>query len=165
MDSSFDLDSVNRQFLIDSSASASHCLADFTADSSTFYDESCGTRSPSDDSLTSGSDAESAYSSPDQRSSDSGTGGTSLRAANSSIGSRSWRRKRRCGHQQVHQRQAANLRERRRMQSINDAFEGLRTHIPTLPYEKRLSKVIVKVVWVNIFDLSSNASLNGAVDW
>lgn len=40
------------------------------------------------------------------------------------------------------QRQAANLRERRRMQSINEAFEGLRTHIPTLPYEKRLSKVI-----------------------
>ncbi|XP_061653749.1 pancreas transcription factor 1 subunit alpha [Phyllopteryx taeniolatus] len=38
-------------------------------------------------------------------------------------------------------RQAANIRERRRMQSINDAFEGLRTHIPTLPYEKRLSKV------------------------
>ena len=139
MDSSFDLESVNRQFLIDSSASASHCLADFTADSSTFYDESCGTRSPSYDSLASGSDAESSYSSPDQRSSDSGAG--TIRAANSSIGSRSWRRKRRCGHQQVHQRQAANLRERRRMQSINDAFEGLRTHIPTLPYEKRLSKV------------------------
>ncbi|UYV66144.1 PTF1A [Cordylochernes scorpioides] len=39
------------------------------------------------------------------------------------------------------QRHAANLRERRRMQSINDAFEGLRAHIPTLPYEKRLSKV------------------------
>lgn len=39
------------------------------------------------------------------------------------------------------QRQAANLRERRRMQSINEAFEGLRAHIPTLPYEKRLSKV------------------------
>lgn len=35
-------------------------------------------------------------------------------------------------------RQAANVRERRRMQSINDAFEGLRSHIPTLPYEKRL---------------------------
>lgn len=33
------------------------------------------------------------------------------------------------------------MRERRRMQSINDAFEGLRAHIPTLPYEKRLSKV------------------------
>lgn len=27
------------------------------------------------------------------------------------------------------------------MQSINEAFEGLRSHIPTLPYEKRLSKV------------------------
>ncbi|XP_015681508.1 pancreas transcription factor 1 subunit alpha-like [Protobothrops mucrosquamatus] len=38
-------------------------------------------------------------------------------------------------------RQAANVRERRRMQSINNAFEGLRSHIPTLPYEKRLSKV------------------------
>ena len=38
-------------------------------------------------------------------------------------------------------RNAANLRERKRMQSINEAFEGLRSHIPTLPYEKRLSKV------------------------
>lgn len=43
--------------------------------------------------------------------------------------------------QQIQQRQAANMRERRRMQSINEAFEGLRAHIPTLPYEKRLSKV------------------------
>ena len=51
------------------------------------------------------------------------------------------RRRRRCPEQQVHQRQAANQRERRRMQSINEAFEGLRAHIPTLPYEKRLSKV------------------------
>ena len=39
------------------------------------------------------------------------------------------------------QRQAANMRERRRMQSINDAFEGLRIHLPTLPYEKKISKV------------------------
>jgi transcription factor 1a len=46
-----------------------------------------------------------------------------------------------CASQQAQQRHAANLRERRRMQSINEAFEGLRTHIPTLPYEKRLSKV------------------------
>ncbi|XP_014665470.1 PREDICTED: pancreas transcription factor 1 subunit alpha-like [Priapulus caudatus] len=51
------------------------------------------------------------------------------------------RRKKRCPDQLVHQRQAANQRERKRMLSINDAFEGLRTHIPTLPYEKRLSKV------------------------
>ena len=43
--------------------------------------------------------------------------------------------------QQAQQRHAANLRERKRMLSINDAFEGLRHHIPTLPYEKRLSKV------------------------
>ncbi|XP_069699347.1 pancreas transcription factor 1 subunit alpha isoform X2 [Periplaneta americana] len=49
------------------------------------------------------------------------------------------RRRSKCPQQQ--QRQAANLRERKRMQSINDAFEGLRAHIPTLPYEKRLSKV------------------------
>ncbi|RZF45767.1 hypothetical protein LSTR_LSTR012939 [Laodelphax striatellus] len=51
------------------------------------------------------------------------------------------RRLGKCPQQQMQQRQAANLRERRRMQSINDAFEGLRAHIPTLPYEKRLSKV------------------------
>ena len=135
MNSSFDLESVNRQFLM-ASSSSSHCLADFTADSSTFYDESCGTRSPSDDSELISDDAESAYSSSPDRS-DSATSSSLLNSG----GARSWRRKRRCGHQQVHQRQAANLRERRRMQSINDAFEGLRTHIPTLPYEKRLSKV------------------------
>uniref|UniRef100_A0A8C4R975 Pancreas transcription factor 1 subunit alpha n=1 Tax=Eptatretus burgeri TaxID=7764 RepID=A0A8C4R975_EPTBU len=38
-------------------------------------------------------------------------------------------------------RYAANQRERRRMESINRAFQGLRSHIPTLPYERRLSKV------------------------
>ncbi|KAM6919432.1 pancreas transcription factor 1 subunit alpha [Lycodopsis pacificus] len=51
------------------------------------------------------------------------------------------RRRMRSDTEMQHLRQAANVRERRRMQSINDAFEGLRTHIPTLPYEKRLSKV------------------------
>lgn len=51
------------------------------------------------------------------------------------------RRKKKGVHQQVHQRHAANQRERKRMLSINEAFEGLRAHIPTLPYEKRLSKV------------------------
>lgn len=35
------------------------------------------------------------------------------------------RKKRKCLQQQVQQRQAANMRERRRMQSINDAFEGM----------------------------------------
>lgn len=39
------------------------------------------------------------------------------------------------------QRFAANIRERRRMLSINSAFEHLRQHVPTFPYEKRLSKI------------------------
>ncbi|KRX99493.1 Pancreas transcription factor 1 subunit alpha [Trichinella pseudospiralis] len=47
---------------------------------------------------------------------------------------------------QLRQRRAANLRERRRMQSINDAFDGLRHRIPTLPYEKRLSKFLQEVL-------------------
>ncbi|KAJ0059278.1 hypothetical protein NL108_012692 [Boleophthalmus pectinirostris] len=51
------------------------------------------------------------------------------------------RRRLRSERELLQLRQAANVRERRRMQSINDAFEGLRSHIPTLPYEKRLSKV------------------------
>lgn len=39
------------------------------------------------------------------------------------------------------QRFDANVRERRRMLSINSAFEHLRLHVPTFPYEKRLSKI------------------------
>lgn len=38
-------------------------------------------------------------------------------------------------------RHAANIRERRRMLSINSAFEELRSRVPTFPYEKRLSKI------------------------
>jgi len=34
-----------------------------------------------------------------------------------------------------------NVRERRRMCSINVAFVELRRYIPTFPYEKRLSKI------------------------
>nr|KAG5690841.1 hypothetical protein BaRGS_031193 [Batillaria attramentaria] len=42
----------------------------------------------------------------------------------------------------VMQRKAANMRERRRMKSINDAFETLRTCIPAnVQAERRLSKV------------------------
>ncbi|XP_033212101.1 pancreas transcription factor 1 subunit alpha-like [Belonocnema kinseyi] len=74
-----------------------------------------------------------------------------------------------CPRQVVQQRQAANMRERRRMQSINDAFEGLRAHIPTLPYEKRLSKVDtlkLAIGYINFLnDLvradKGNESLNG----
>ncbi|OXB56043.1 hypothetical protein ASZ78_005379 [Callipepla squamata] len=57
------------------------------------------------------------------------------------LGSAKRRRRERSEAELQQLRQAANVRERRRMQSINDAFEGLRSHIPTLPYEKRLSKV------------------------
>ncbi|XP_057368237.1 uncharacterized protein LOC130689216 isoform X1 [Daphnia carinata] len=45
------------------------------------------------------------------------------------------------------QRFAANIRERKRMlrffrcDSINSAFDELRIHVPTFPYEKRLSKI------------------------
>uniref|UniRef100_A0A0M3HR64 BHLH domain-containing protein n=1 Tax=Ascaris lumbricoides TaxID=6252 RepID=A0A0M3HR64_ASCLU len=38
-------------------------------------------------------------------------------------------------------RRAANVRERKRMCSINVAFAKLRRFIPTFPYEKRLSKI------------------------
>ena len=39
------------------------------------------------------------------------------------------------------QRFQANVRERKRMLSINSAFEELRFHVPTFPFEKRLSKI------------------------
>ncbi|XP_053200616.1 probable serine/threonine-protein kinase roco9 isoform X2 [Panonychus citri] len=39
------------------------------------------------------------------------------------------------------ERRAANVRERRRMISINSGFEELRIHVPTFPFEKRLSKI------------------------
>ncbi|CAG5120917.1 unnamed protein product [Candidula unifasciata] len=38
-------------------------------------------------------------------------------------------------------RATANVRERKRMMSINGAFEELRLHVPTFPFEKRLSKI------------------------
>lgn len=54
--------------------------------------------------------------------------------------------KRRARRLEIHQpykvqRHAANIRERKRMLSINSAFEELRCHVPTFPYEKRLSKI------------------------
>ncbi|XP_019874234.1 pancreas transcription factor 1 subunit alpha [Aethina tumida] len=82
----------------------------------------------------------------DENSSDSGTSSCSYNSdqenhTDSKDKIHRHRRRNKCPQQQIQQRQAANLRERKRMQSINDAFEGLRAHIPTLPYEKRLSKV------------------------
>lgn len=39
------------------------------------------------------------------------------------------------------QRQAANVRERRRMFNLNEAFDRLRRKVPTFAYEKRLSRI------------------------
>lgn len=41
----------------------------------------------------------------------------------------------------VVQRQAANVRERKRMFSLNEAFDALRRKVPTFAYEKRLSRI------------------------
>ena len=39
------------------------------------------------------------------------------------------------------QRKAANVRERRRMLSLNEAFDQLRRTVPTFAYEKKLSRI------------------------
>ncbi|XP_069998383.1 protein Fer3-like isoform X1 [Penaeus vannamei] len=39
------------------------------------------------------------------------------------------------------QRRAANVRERRRMFNLNEAFDKLRRKVPTFAYEKRLSRI------------------------
>jgi len=41
----------------------------------------------------------------------------------------------------VAQRRAANIRERRRMFNLNEAFDLLRKRVPTFAYEKRLSRI------------------------
>ncbi|XP_032521665.2 protein Fer3 [Danaus plexippus] len=41
----------------------------------------------------------------------------------------------------VAQRRAANIRERRRMFNLNEAFDKLRRKVPTFAYEKRLSRI------------------------
>ena len=51
------------------------------------------------------------------------------------------KRKKHKGVKRVHQRQAANQRERKRMKTINDAFEGLRVRIPMACADRKLSKV------------------------
>ncbi|ESO01214.1 hypothetical protein HELRODRAFT_126756, partial [Helobdella robusta] len=39
------------------------------------------------------------------------------------------------------QRRAANVRERRRMNNLNKAFDELRDKVPRFEYEKRLSRI------------------------
>ncbi len=41
----------------------------------------------------------------------------------------------------MHQRNAANQRERKRMRTINEAFEGLRERVPLASGDRKLSKV------------------------
>ena len=45
------------------------------------------------------------------------------------------------GPTKTRQRHAANVRERRRMRTINEAFEMLRTHVPSTCEDRKLSKV------------------------
>ncbi|KAM8933525.1 helix-loop-helix protein 13-like [Pelodytes ibericus] len=61
---------------------------------------------------------------------------------------------------QVH-RQAANIRERKRMLSINSAFEELRGRVPTFPYEKRLSKIDTLRLAIAYIALLSDILISG----
>ncbi|XP_013391375.1 pancreas transcription factor 1 subunit alpha-like [Lingula anatina] len=82
---------------------------------------------------------------------DSDDGSESSSADSTSAGStrsrvdnnKNTRRKEKCPLKKKHQRQAANVRERRRMKSINEAFDGLRRCVPDAENckEKKLSKV------------------------
>uniref|UniRef100_A0A7E4VHI5 BHLH domain-containing protein n=1 Tax=Panagrellus redivivus TaxID=6233 RepID=A0A7E4VHI5_PANRE len=61
----------------------------------------------------------------------------------------------------VEERKAANVRERRRMCGINEAFVELRDRIPTFPFEKRLSKIDtlnLAIAYINMLEeiLESN---------
>lgn len=59
------------------------------------------------------------------------------------------------------QRQAANVRERKRMLSINSAFDQLRCRVPTFPYEKRLSKIDTLRLAIAYIALLSEILLSG----
>ncbi|PVD29800.1 hypothetical protein C0Q70_09057 [Pomacea canaliculata] len=73
-------------------------------------------------------------------------------------------------HQQQHllgcgmpvQRCAANVRERKRMLNINSAFDELRCHVPTFPYEKRLSKIDTLRLAIAYIALLRDILLSGA---
>ncbi|XP_052805780.1 pancreas transcription factor 1 subunit alpha-like [Mya arenaria] len=71
--------------------------------------------------------------SPSSTSSNSSTGSTSV-----GINGQKPKRKR---VQSMPQRKAANVRERRRMFHLNEAFDELRKRLPAFNYEKRLSRI------------------------
>lgn len=61
---------------------------------------------------------------------------------------------------------SSQMSERTRLVSINEAFEILRTHIPTFPYERRLSKIDtlhLAIAYINLLEsvLDSNLSFYG----
>lgn len=66
------------------------------------------------------------------------TNGTS-NGSNSSNGISTKKTRRRTAS--MAQRRAANIRERRRMFNLNEAFDKLRRKVPTFAYEKRLSRI------------------------
>lgn len=74
-----------------------------------------------------------------------GTRGASIRATggsssgNASLTASSKKTRRRIAS--IAQRRAANIRERRRMFNLNEAFDKLRRKVPTFAYEKRLSRI------------------------
>nr|XP_009669350.1 PREDICTED: protein Fer3-like [Struthio camelus australis] len=59
------------------------------------------------------------------------------------------------------QRHAANIRERKRMLNINSAFDELRCHVPTFPYEKGLSKIDTLRLAIAYIALLSEILLSG----
>lgn len=67
----------------------------------------------------------------------------------------------------VVQRQAANVRERKRMFSLNEAFDELRRKVPTFAYEKRLSRIDtlrLAIVYISFMtDLLEQNSQNSPV--
>ncbi|KAK1172937.1 fer3-like protein [Acipenser oxyrinchus oxyrinchus] len=60
------------------------------------------------------------------------------------------------------QRHAANIRERKRMFSLNEAFDDLRKKVPTFAYEKRLSRIeTLRLAVVYISFMSELLNKNG----
>uniref|UniRef100_A0A0N4ZHH2 BHLH domain-containing protein n=1 Tax=Parastrongyloides trichosuri TaxID=131310 RepID=A0A0N4ZHH2_PARTI len=73
----------------------------------------------------------------------------------------------------IEDREAANVRERKRMCSINVAFMDLKNYIPTFPFEKRLSKIDtlnLAIAYINMLedvlsrDIDSYSYLKESVD-
>ena len=60
----------------------------------------------------------------------------------------------------LEQRKAANIRERRRMYELNDAFDGLRKRVPTFAYEKKLSRIETLNLAVNYIEFMAEILKN-----